>query len=345
LVAVTPNITSDLTQALEVTAAGVDTWKLVWKVPVTQVVATERGFGDRRVLPGKVAGHAIGYERDRWLLWAEGHPAEAIGAAGKLCPAVRLAEARRAVEEALWAAGVEVPAGRVQGGAAGLDLSERDLSASGFAGVGRLDTTVDLKFARPVVGVAVLEASRTALRGSDRRLDVQERTGAGGHTVWLASSRGHVGRMYDKGLETREATAGRWLRLEAQDRASGGSRRPIEELSPAYLQGRIRRRFRALGASERPVKALDSYGLLVDRVEADVRAGRLTTNEGSNVIALLVAEAAGRRSHLKKRTAERTRRLIGELGLRFDPEPVVADLRSVYGAAVETARWSAEAVA
>src|SRR5579875_87285 len=176
----------------EVKGAGVDTWSLGWYTDPQG--ETRRWFEDQPTFSGgratwlaeKVAGYRVGLYPNG-LLKAEGHP-DPDG----LCPATELLGRALDAQEGLRAYGVPVPSRERR-------FASLGATSEGFAGVGRVDASLDLKLPSRAVGLGVLSGVAVLLDqkglyyGADRGIQ----------TAYVLGSSGRkLGRVYDKGLET-----------------------------------------------------------------------------------------------------------------------------------------------
>lgn len=298
-----------------VLAAGVDTWSICWYLPygsgshrAIEALATQptrRG----RLVEEAVAGHRIGWFPHSRMLYAEGHPAE-----DRLAPFSELPAAAERVAESLTDLGVIPPAWRLEPLRDGLGTIHTDRGGSGFGGVRRLDTTVDVQRSSAVgrailSGVAAVEPPRL-LRSNVHRA----RQGRGIETITWEGSAGKVARVYDKGLESAShRLPGERIRFEDQRRFPAGSRPTLAAVVGGYGELLFRNRFEPLRQATKGIVVTTQEGL-IDRLTELVETGELTANEAERVAGVLLFESKG--VELGSRTTRwRKRKLVARAGV------------------------------
>lgn len=311
-------------------SAGIDTWSPCWclepESPAARHIAASCQGG---MLPDPIAGHRVGLRGG--LLWAEGHPADGLAAPAALPAALS------ALELALLEAGVPLPIGR-----RGEDLyGDRH---EGFAGIRRLDSTVDLAVDTAAEGVAIMAGIAAVARDMP----------ASKTNVWFGEQGGRIqtvaihgpsggrllGRVYDKGAESGTAAPGRLLRPEDQRRWAKGWRRDVEELTGQYVREKYVSRFAPLWRASKGVTVAGPIVLaqkLADLVVADELApSRARTLAGFLLLEGLGAPQGGART---RRTLRRECREHGLVIADGVLQEVEVNLGSVLEAALETDAW------
>ncbi len=306
--------------SVTVAAAGVDTSSLCWYVDRDSMaagaldelatVSSARGA----LLPEQVAGHRIGWNRGVGMLYAEGHPSP-----DGLCPAGDLPAARDVLVAAMLDRGIPVPPGvTADMWEPGDDLNRPNRQA-GFAGVRRLDSTMDLRCG-PAEGLAILAGVAAVIRDAPRSLAQVyfAPDGPAVATVYMHGSRGGkvLGRWYDKGREAGTAQPGALIRPEDQRRFVKGTRRDVEELSAEYVRSKFHQRFLPLWQASKGVIVAGPI-VLAQQLAQRVEAGDLTPAQADDLAGFLLMEAV--QMPRPTRTRERRRAKVRELGL------VVAD--------------------
>ena len=317
--------------------AGVDTWSPCWWLEPTsaagrhlaEVCSLRSGGGG--LYPEAIDGHRVGYYGSG-LLWAEGHPGgDTLGR-----PADLLAVLDR-LELALLDAGLPLPIGR-----RGEDLyGDRH---EGFAGIRRLDSTVDLAVDSTPEGLAIMAGIAAVARDLPRSKSNVWWDGRGRvQTVALHGFAGGqlLGRVYDKGAEAGTADVGRLLRPEDQRRWAKGYRRGVEELTGQYVREKFVSRFAPLWRASKGVTVggpIILAGKLAEAVERD----ELTPSQARILAGHLVLDGIAPVG--SGRTRRRLRSMCREHGLVLADgvlEEVEVDLHSVLDAAMESDTWGA----
>jgi hypothetical protein len=327
-----------------VNAAGVDTWSVCWYLQVDspatramEALATDPGPRSR-LLPDKVHGHRIGWFPGTRLLFAEGHP----GGESVLCAGHALPEALGRVSGALKDLGVLPPT---------FPLIPRytpegphPIGGVGFAGVRRLDATVDLHFDRPAEGLAAL-AGVAALPVP--RMKTQLMREVGGHrieTVYLRGSSGKrvLGRWYDKGVESGSDRRGMRIRPEDQRRYGKDTRLDVEAIaSGTFVRDNFVRRFEPLWRASKGIIVAGGTELAA-RVAELVSEGVLTSRQAETVLGWMMLEQVGGNEGTARSTWYKKRRRCSDLGLVVADgtvDPVEVDLEQLLERALDADSW------
>jgi hypothetical protein len=334
-----------------IASAGVDTWSVCWYL-------REGGAGHRamealatvpaarsRLIEETVAGHRVGWFPGTRLLFAEGHPNDQ-----GLCKAEDLPGALDAVTEALADRGILPPAHRLapmykptlHDGMVALPVVGR----TGFAGVRRLDSTVDLAFDDPLHGLAAL-AGVAALPVPRISKKVQRETGGRRvETVWFLGSAGRsvLGRWYDKGVESGDAPRGLRIRPEDQRRFAKDARPPVDVLaSSTYVRDAFVKRFEPLWRAAKGVKVGGVMELAQRLVELQDE-GLISPAEAKAIAGHLVLDAAdgqrqSRSQCYKDRAKARNHGLVLADGLL---DHVDVDLGEILEQALDAEAWGAQ---
>lgn len=303
---------------MQVTAAGVDTWSPGWYVREHSRAGRAMGAlatvpaSRSRLLEDSILGHRIGWFPATGLVFAEGHPSDALGGTGLACPD-RLPEALCAIEQALWDHGIEVEPGQTRSRWGGMRLVQAADRLPGFAGVRRLDITADLGFDDGAQGLAVLAGVASMVLPRSKSSIWRE---TGGRSIETVAFYGHSGRKmlarwYDKSVEANLGPRGTLIRPEDQRRYTGETRRDVSELTTDYVRAQFHCRFLPLW---RATKGVTVAGLpvlttkLAELVEEDV----LTPQEAIRAAGFLML---GDDLPFPARTARRYRRVCNDLGL------------------------------
>jgi hypothetical protein len=327
-----------------VKAAGVDTWSVCWYLQVDSPAARamERlatvPAARSKMVDQSIEGHRIGWFPGPRLLFAEGHP----GGDGELCPGDQLPKALERVSEGLKDYGILPPAFPLQ---PRYDAHNRSctLGGVGFGGVRRLDSTVDLRFSKGAEGLAAL-AGVAALPVP--RVKTQVMREVGGHrieTVYLRGTSGKrvLGRWYDKGIETKSAKRGEWVRPEDQRRYDSAGRLDVELIaSGSFVRDQFVRRFEPLWRASKGVKVAGAVEL-AERISELVDEGVLTPRQAKSVAGWLLLEQAGA-NRQSRATYYRDRRRCADLGLVVADgtvDPVEVDLEGMIEDALDSGCW------
>jgi hypothetical protein len=313
--------------------AGVDTWKAAWKVDPDGPEG--RYMSDRATVPSRlnswlvpepIHGHRVQWFPEHGLLAAEGHPA----GKGELCAASDLQTAYDGLERALCDADLPLPLDgndwrKMLGNGLDADPGNRPMAhlgreSQGRLGLSRLDVTVDVEMA-PVDGLTTL-AGLIAVAHTTPGMQCRPIGSVDGRrweTVALHSrGGGMLGRIYDKGVESGSAEAGRLIRPEAQRRYDGRARMLVSDMDTGYIRRVFERRFAPLRKASKgvtvagPVVLFGKLNDLVDSEELSVaQAERL-----AGFIALTAVRSGRDRSRMHSRATDYRRQLeLRELGL------------------------------
>ncbi len=327
-----------------VKAAGVDTWSVCWYLepdtPASRAMEQLATVPAARskLIEKPIADHRVGWFPGPRLLYAEGHP----GGDGVLCAGDQLPAALERVTEGLRDHGILPPdfplLPRYDA-----QNKRRKHGGAGFAGLRRLDSTVDMHFDRGVEGLAAL-AGVAAL--AVPRVKTQVMREVGGHrveTVYLRGTSGKrvLGRWYDKGIESRTAERGVWVRPEDQRRYDSGTRLDVELIaSGSFVRDQFVRRFEPLWRASKGVKVAGAVEL-AERISELVDEGVLTPRQAKSVAGWLLLEQAGA-NRQSRATYYRDRRKCADLGLVVADgtiEPVEVDLEAMIERALESSCW------
>lgn len=318
-------------------AAGVDTWKLLWQVDpdgfaADQMASLATGRASRgRVMPDSIAGHRVGFYNGPGVIYAEGHPA------GKdtLCAPAQLVPAFDAVQTALLEAGVPLPEGLVMTDFYGERIP-------GFSGVGRLDSTLNLRTDSAVQGAAIM-AGVAALLGQTGKQELWRQRGR----LETVTMHGHggkrvTGRWYDKGVEAGIAPVGRLLRPEDQRRWERSTRRDVEELTGGYVRSKFHDRWVPVWRASKGVTVAGPL-VIAGKLKEAVDAGEVSASAADRMAGFLLMEAVG--LSRPGRTQRRKRREVQDLGLVLADgvlEEVEVSLEEVMEACLDADGWGAQ---
>lgn len=316
-----------------------DTWKLLWRVDTEgfaaaqmdalAVVKSKRGYLIPRELVD-VAGHQVGWYPGAGVIYAEGHPS----GMDSLCPPADLVPAFRRVEQLLLEHDVPLP-----GGLTMTDFYGEEIP--GFAGVGRLDSTLNLRTDSAAEGAAIM-AGVAALLGQVGKQELWRRRGRLETVTMHGHAGGRVlGRWYDKGAEAGWAPLGRLLRPEDQRRWAKESRREVTELSGQYVRSKFHDRFVPLWRASKGV-TVGGPLVIAGKLKEAVEAGELTAHEADRLAGFMVMEQVGLAR--PGRTRRRRQAAIGQLGLVLADgvlEEVEIDLEDVLEACLDADGWGA----
>ncbi len=334
-----------------VDAAGVDTWSVCWYLRegsrphrVIEALATERGPRSRLV-PGKVAGHRVGWFPASRMLFAEGHPRpDGLAGADDLPLALEL------VSEGLADLGLHPPDRRLTSIAVptneGLHTPLPVMGGSGFGGIRRLDSTVDLAFEKPAEGLAALAGVAALPLPRMKTQVIREVGGSRVETVDFRGSSGKrvLGRWYDKGVESGLAGRGRHVRPEDQRRYPKEARLDVEAVaSSSYIRDAFVRRFEPLWRASKGVKVAGVIEL-AQRLGELVDEGELSAGQAKAIAGYLVLESAdayrqSRPQRYRDRAAARNHGLVLADGVL---DEVDIDLGEIMERAMDSAAWGCE---
>jgi len=295
----------------ELTARGVDTWKLVRQLRTDREFTTAREAARDKTLIQSIENHRWGLTPGTGTLWFEGHP----GVDNLADPADLPSALERVLDEAR---------------SAGIPVGDDH-------GVGRLDLTADLRFDNRWEGLAFLDA----LAHLDLPRTKPAIYGRPPETVYLLAKRSgkKLARVYDKGRQARSALPGELIRFEDQRRFRGGARLPAEAVvqNPEVMSFFFQSRFAPVAASSEGV-TIATAEVLADRISELVASGEVSPAKGCRLLGFLMH---GDRVALPERTARRWRSELRELGLVL-ADPLDDDLVVDVAGGVEEALagWS-----
>lgn len=317
-------------------AAGVDTWKLLWHVDPEgfaadhmsslATVKSKRGY----LLPDEIAGHRVGFYPVPGVIYAEGHPS----GEDTLCSPPNLQTAFSRVERELLERDVPLPGG----------VTMTDYYGEwfpGFGGVGRLDSTLNLRTessgegAAIMAGVAALlgQTGKQELWRQRGRLETVTMHGWGGNRV--------IGRWYDKGVEASIAPVGRLLRPEDQRRWPREMRRDVGELTPEYVRGKFHDRFVPLWKASKGV-TVGGPLIIAGKLKQLVDDGAISANAADRMAGFLLMEELGVRRSSRTRRYKRAE--VQSHGLVLADgvlEEVEISLEQVMEACLDADGWGA----
>jgi hypothetical protein len=329
---------------------GVDTWSPAWYLDPEGEQAAELnaqasyGAGRGKLLPQPVDGHRIGWFPREGLLYAEGHPGD-----DGLADADALVERLSCLEISMQAEGVPVPVGERVWYPSDAVSPFCDRS-EGFAGVRRLDSTINVPVASPTVGAAVLSGVAAVVRDLPR-VKPQVIWEVGGRRVQTVYLRGYsgkrvLGRVYDKGAESGMAERATLVRLEDQRRWSRDARRDVAELGRGYVRSKLHERFVGLWKATKGVTVAGPI-VLAEKLQALVEADEITPTQaariaGDVVMELVQHDGARRPSRATRYRRQAVRRELGLVLADGVLEEVEVDLHDVLTEALDTATWGAQ---
>ena len=358
---------------MSVAAAGVDTWSVAWylregssAVGAMEHLATDRA-ARARLLPESVAGHRVGWFPGSRMVFAEGRPGGDLG----LSDPGDLPGVLKVLRDSIRDRGVALPeydyrpaygpgsqrpddavfrdrkgrpvplAPRVRSAP---PKFRRSLGDTGFAGVRRLDSTVDLHFEGSGEGLAVLSGVAAVPMARIAKKVQREVGGRRVETVWLLGSSGRavLGRWYDKGLESGSHARGVRIRPEDQRRFAKGARVPVDVVADtSYVLDSFVRRFEPLWQASKGV-LVGALNDLAERVVELVEDGDMTPGEAKGALAHLVLDAGGQDRLQSRRTWYRDRSVCRKHGLVLadaDSDRVSVDLGEVMEEAFDADVW------
>jgi len=332
-------VSGDLVTA---TAAGVDSWSPSWYADpdgrcarVLRQLATVATARGGMMLPEPVHGHRVGWFPGG-LVFADGHP-DPDG----LCKPSELAARALGLQDALIARGIPLVA-RERG------FWHADATSEGWAGLRRVDVTVNMEARSRAAGLATLAGIAACVRDSPGHAEVRYGLDHAVETVYLRGYAGRrvLGRWYDKGLESNAAPRGRLIRAEDQRRWGKSDRRDPEELDAAALRAGFHRRFYPLYKATKGVTVAGPI-VLAEKMIAAVERGDIGPREAESVMGHMVLRLAGGRrgAGISKATMHRREGRARELGLVVAEgvlEEVEVDVGAVLEAALEADVWGAE---
>ncbi len=214
----------------------------------------------------------------------------------------------------------------------------------GFAGLRRVDSTVDLGVQSRGEGLAIL-AGVAAVATSAPRAQAEVRYAKDGtgsvETVYLRGYSGVkvLGRWYDKGLESGFASRGTMIRAEDQRRFPKGHRRWPGEMTSQYVRSKFQQRFFTLWQATKGV-TVAGHVVLADKLAELVDGGELTARQAEGLAGYLVLAKRG--VTVSRASTYRRRAKLRELGLVVADgalEEVEVDLHQVLDRALDGAVW------
>lgn len=315
-------------------AAGVDTWSVCWHLAIDtpaeramEALATQRAARSF-LFPDEVAGHRVGWFPGVRMMFAEGHPRpDGLAQPGELDFAFH-----QLVGE-LADRGVKVPIGN----------PVADPGREGFGGVRRLDSTVDLRFADPLQGLAALAGVAALPLPRTKTKIIRESGGRRVETVYFHGHGGGrvLGRWYDKGVESGQSVRGSHVRPEDQRRFGKAGRLPLEVVTDSsYVRDAFVRRFEPLWRASKGVKVAGTNEL-ARRLAEYVQDGTIKASTAKALAGALVLDSAGIEIQARStRLADRAK--CRDLGLVLADgvlDEVEVDLESVLEEALDSAAW------
>jgi hypothetical protein len=342
--------------SVTVEQAGIDTWKPAWYVK--EGSPAERAMRELATIPSArsrmiedpLLGHRIGWHQGSRMVWAEGHPAEALGQDG-LGAADDLPMALCALEQTLWDFGIPVEPKIARSAWGRVPMPQTADQLPGFAGIARLDATADLRFDTAAEGLAVLAGVAALPLPRMKTAFWREQGGPRIETVGFYGSTGKkmLGRWYDKGIESGTARRGTLIRPEDQRRFTRATRREVEELSSTYVQDKFKQRFMPLWQATKGITVAGTDVLaakLLDLVESgEVTAGQAEQILGYAIFSRIGADEQLRPDKSRRTTAWRRKKALRDNGLVLadgsSPE-VEVNLHDVLEQVLESDAWGAE---
>lgn len=330
-----------------IAAAGVDTWSVCWYLRdqsagwrAMEALATVPGPRSR-LIEEPIAGHRVGWFPGQGLLFAEGHPTE-----GRLTASQDLPAAFERVVEGLSDRGILAPSYRLAPRWKPRGTKQEPLpvvGGTGFGGIRRLDSTVDLRFDEPLEGLAALAGVAALPVPRCKTEIVREAGGRRVETVYLLGPGGRkvLGRWYDKSVESREGARGTWVRPEDQRRYPANTRPPLEAVaSTSYIRDQFVRRFEPLWRASKGVKV---GGVLAigKRLDELISEGELTPRQAELLAGYMVLDACGveagsRATRMRRRAELRNNGLVLSDGVL---EEVEVDLGLLLEEAMDAEAW------
>jgi hypothetical protein len=223
------------------------------------------------------------------------------------------------------------------------DDFEQPGDGCGFAGIRRLDSTVDLRFDSPAEGLAAL-AGVAALPLPRVKTDViREVGGRRVETVYFKGSSGKrvLARWYDKGIESGDARRGFHVRPEDQRRFPKEARLDLEAVaSGTYVRDAFVQRFSPLWRAAKGIK-VGGPTELAQRLRELQEEGVISPAEAKSMAGFLVLEH-GEANFQSRATRYRDRARCRDQGLVLADgvlDEVEVDLGEVLERAMDSAAW------
>lgn len=291
-------------------------------------------------MPESVAGHRVGFFPGSRLLFAEGHPRpDGLAGADDLPTAFDL------VAEGLCDRGVLPPPFRLRP-IGGPGFVRPVVGGTGFAGIRRLDSTVDLTFDDPSEGLAALAGVAALPLPRCKTQVIREVGGRRVETVYFRGSSGKrvLGRWYDKGVESGATGRGLHVRPEDQRRFGKEGRLDLEAVaSSTYVRDAFVRRFEPLWRAAKGVK-VGGVMELAQRLAELQDDGEITPAEAKRIAGHLVLDAANchrqsQRQIYRDRASARAHGLVLADGVLDEVE---VDLGDVLERALDSSAWGCE---
>jgi hypothetical protein len=332
---------------VEATSAGVDSWSPSWYADpdgrcakVLRKIATVPTARGGMMLPEPVHGHRVGWFPGG-LVFADGHP-DPEG----LCKASELVGRALGLQDALIARGIP------------LVVSERPFwhgasTSEGWAGLRRVDVTVNMESASKSAGLAVLAGIAACVRDSPGHAEVRYGLDHAVETVYLRGYAGKrvLGRWYDKGLEAGLAPRGRLIRAEDQRRWGKADRRDPEELDAQALRAGFTKRFYPLYQATKGVTVAGPVVLAEKLIEA-VAGGQITARKAEMLAGHMLLRVAGTRrgAGVSRATMYNREKDLRRLSLvladgvldEIDLDQVEVDVGAVLEAALDSHVWGCD---
>lgn len=291
-----------------------------------------------RLIEGDIEGHRVGWFPGSRMLFAEGRPS-----GDRLCATHDLPGVLDRLGQGLVDRGILPPRYRWWSpGGCGLP-SRPATGGTGFAGVRRLDSTVDLRFDRSSAGLAALAGVAAVPVPRVKKQVIREVGGRAIESVYLRGSSGRtvLGRWYDKGVESGRASRGILVRPEDQRRFAKDARFPVDVIAQgSYVRDAFVKRFEPLWRAAKGVKVAPFDGL-TDRVVELVESGEMSPGEAKAALGHLVLDSGGKRLQSRS-TWFRDRAVCRKHGLVLADgvdEPVEVDLGDIIEEALESECW------
>lgn len=217
---------------------------------------------------------------------------------------------------------------------------------SGFGGVRRLDSTVDLSFDDPVQGLAALAGVAALPLPRVKTQVIREVGGRRVETVYFRGSAGRtvLGRWYDKGIESGDAARGCHVRPEDQRRFAKDARLTVDAIaSGTYVRDAFVKRFEPLWRASKGVKVGGVIELAQRLVELQ-EEGDITPAEAKAIGGHLLLETVGgqrqsRSQCYKDRARARDHGLVLADGIL---DHVEVDLGEVLERAMDAEAWGGQ---
>ncbi|HEX3173973.1 MAG TPA: hypothetical protein VHQ43_07130 [Solirubrobacterales bacterium] len=333
-----------------IAGAGVDTWSICWYLPersasvkAMEELATEPAARSR-MMPTVIEGHRVGWFPAARMLFAEGHPAE-----GGLCPSDALPTAQARITDALHDFGILPPPHKLLPLTKMVGLNEvglRSIGGTGFGGIRRLDSTVNIEFDRPAEGLAVLAGVAAVPVPRSKTQIIREVGGRRVETVYFRGTSGKrvLGRWYDKGVESGAAARGLFVRPEDQRRFPKEARLDVEAVAESnYARDAFVRRFEPLWRASKGVKVAGAIEL-AERIRELVEEGAMSPSEAKSAAGYLLLETAQANCQ-SRATRYRDRRRCADHGLVLADgvlDEVELDLGEVIERALDSDCWGAQ---